>query len=485
MSSQPAGQGQTLGKKCVSAGRSACTISKCVKTVKGLPKKSASPTDVWLITFTAGTTYDDGTPVTSGVLKIWLTSDNAQTNEDLAMISGLDYERDVYTEIVRLILSEKLCPNFVKCYAAGAECTIQQLVDILSSGLPDNVYAIRDQLARNLYYMYHQEEGRPEIHKPIDPNEQDYDDLANGRVNMILLESMAGNENLREWMVNHPDSVTNTLFSDQMWRILAQSATACYTMALRKLVHHDLHVENMYIQTKNIPDAIVQYVGNVKISYMRNDVMPKIFDYDRGYAETLGPNALLKGYFCDSYGQCNEVVENFDILKVLSGIYYEKKNYAAREKLVDFACRNDADKQYLRDVYLEGYLRDPALLTTDGKKRYRRSPMMDFKRFNTPLEILMNILNAAPKSAFKVEMVDASAPRDTTDPNTYSVPAPDAVIKRMTTPPAAPPPQPTLVPSSRRTFRGLKVRFEPTPPRPQAPPSPPTRARAKRPRRRL
>ena len=59
-----------MGNTCqnLATNNDACQISICLENVTGLKSNSASPTDVWILTFINGTRYNNN-PVNRAIMK--------------------------------------------------------------------------------------------------------------------------------------------------------------------------------------------------------------------------------------------------------------------------------------------------------------------------------------------------------------------------------------------------------------------------------
>jgi hypothetical protein len=207
-------------------------------------------------------------------------------------------------------------------------------------------------LVRNLMYLVARQDNRPSITTPIaTPSALQlnaYLKRAPKRANMVLTESMAGRETLGEWIKSHPNCITNDSnnpFSDDMWRIVVQAASACYAMSSQGLVHHDLHDGNMFIDVPAPNTRLVQRVGDVTVVYDNLRVMPRVYDFDNAWSKELGANAGLDADRCVHYAFCNQAYDNFDVLKLFSMLFYRAQGRKGVVTLARLAVRDPARKQ--------------------------------------------------------------------------------------------------------------------------------------------
>jgi hypothetical protein len=95
----------------------------------------------------------------------------------------------------------------------------------------------------------------------------------------------------------------------------------CYAMAMSKMTHNDLHEGNTFIVDHGEPAKMTYIYGGVIYSF-DTQYKPLIFDFDRAYVKSEGPNPILDDdYLCDHASQCNEFVPNADMVKILCYLY--------------------------------------------------------------------------------------------------------------------------------------------------------------------
>jgi len=106
-----------------------------------------------------------------------------------------------------------------------------------------------------------------------------------------------------------------------LWETLFQIVAACYAMSLSKMVHNDLHSNNIFIEDLGDEKTFLYVINDIPyILKTRYKVL--IYDFDRGYVNRLGNNELLRPNFdCKYNRQCNHFVDNKDILKIMCNVF--------------------------------------------------------------------------------------------------------------------------------------------------------------------
>ena len=108
-----------------------CNISNCIINIGGMAADSASPTDIWFLTFNGTTTYR-GQNIRNAFLKLFVDIDNTHvaphTINTIEEINGLKYELNIYKDIIRPLVDLNICPNFVKYLASGTNCSFDNLL---------------------------------------------------------------------------------------------------------------------------------------------------------------------------------------------------------------------------------------------------------------------------------------------------------------------------------------------------------------------
>jgi hypothetical protein len=96
-------------------------------------------------------------PLNKAFMKWWITPRTVTGvgKELMLLFQGLDYETKVYSDVVRPLIDDKICPNFVRFLASGNGCNYSEMENMLTLGATPMVYhdvAMR-RLARNLTFI--------------------------------------------------------------------------------------------------------------------------------------------------------------------------------------------------------------------------------------------------------------------------------------------------------------------------------------------
>ena len=239
-----------------------CNISNCIVNIGGMAADSASPTDIWFLTFNGRTTYR-GQNIRNAFLKLFIDIDHTRISAALINtteeINGLKYELNIYKDIIRPLVDLNICPNFVKYLASATNCSFDNLLNFLKGGkvlngshrLTNN--EVETIFSRNiLNCLLYSCDARPAINTIASP-------LVGAR-RIALLEyvktnvkfSMILNEQTSPSTIKYSNFLrtrfaAHTMTPDILWETLFQVVAACYAMSLTKTVHNDLHVGNVFI----------------------------------------------------------------------------------------------------------------------------------------------------------------------------------------------------------------------------------------------
>lgn len=311
--------------------QNACEIGGCIENITGLASDSASPTDTWILNFRRGTMYK-GKNINSAFLKWWADPSSpldrfemvnnqmmVYTPPQSGLISGLfraqaqnqpnlypnrelqtsllalNYELNIYREIIKPLIELQICPNFVRYIASSdGTCTLDNMSSFLHSlNNPLN------RLGRSLRYMLTNINGRPSINSNVDlnQNQQYISTLRNDyKFRLLITESM---ENSSTWhtfvdttLIQTNDTLQDFLVPDQNKTILKlffQILVGCLAMNYSNMTHKDLHSGNVFITPRSNNEELVYIIdGNA----YRTDLpfLAKIYDFDRAYVQNLGEN---------------------------------------------------------------------------------------------------------------------------------------------------------------------------------------------------
>ena len=207
-------------------------------------------------------------------MKIWLNweelvkdgsieKDDLPYSVDLEMISGLNYEKRMYDFITQNLIRTNLSNNFVP-FVNFTECNLKNIL---------NGIELTDQLSAENKEKLLEKFGK-------------FRDLKNIKLN-IMVTGTIGNK------VNFPN-LSNILSRETL--PLYEYASILYQMLYTfklmedfKIQQGDLHLQNILVEV--LPDEEIVTVND---QTFLTRYIPKIFDFDRGYCQTLGPNPSLE-----------------------------------------------------------------------------------------------------------------------------------------------------------------------------------------------
>ena len=340
-------------------------LNTIIKSVISIKSTSSSPTETASIIFTEGIYYDKPNEknniISNGFLKIFA---------DIEQNAHLKYEIKVYDLITKSLLDYDVNPGFVRMYNYGNICTFDELVKIFKKLDSKN---IRNNLIRNLKWAIAVDSKGKEIqNKPtlyndellpsaslyIYKHDNKYytrefkDEILHYKYSFILTENMSKSILLSEWL--HKKQEKQSIFT-----VLFQISTAIYALNLMKIVHNDLHYENIFIQTLDHPENIIYYINGKEYSIISKYKI-FIYDFDRVYCLKLKNNPYLDDVFCNTYFQCNEFHENLDFIKIVCYLFrYEyieeeesKEEEDVKKRLLECIIMKEKDYAKLQESYI-------------------------------------------------------------------------------------------------------------------------------------
>lgn len=325
----------------------ACSIYNVVKSVEGNSSNSSSPTDTLLITVDDNIYYQG---VNIGgkkfFIKYWINDDMSIRNylksrfipvilESFKQKNiALNYELMVYKDIIRVLVDEKICTNFIQCYGTSSACEKSTILNIIqkNNGVSSRALA-SDNMSRNMLYGIMGIEGRPSAtDNSISPVPVVNTALPSFNSNNTFTYGMIISEyrdgiNFEEWYFGSPVKTR-----EEIKIMLFQVCCACYALHLCNVTHNDLHPGNIRVATNlTVQDQIFTYETDaepgVKIKFQCK-YKAMVFDFDRAYARSIGINNINSEQ-CIGNSYCNIIREGFDFTYFIICIVmheFEKKN---------------------------------------------------------------------------------------------------------------------------------------------------------------
>ena len=365
-----------------------CNISPCIKKITGLPTDSSSPTDTWIVDFKENVYYNTH-KIEKGFLKIFLNPNSPGiSNSRRIDLLALDYEINIYKDVIKNLIEYKICPNFIKYLASGINCSFENLNSMLNGNIYTNTGEVISSrqtaanLIRNIIFLQYEinenNDKRPAINDNRELNYR-YPAVNIGfKYNMLMSEDSNAIK-FSSWIMNN---IRNRDFEQELYNVLFQVFVACYSMSLSKLVHNDLHAGNVFIRTSLIKDRLY-YINDIP-TVIRSSFTALIYDFDRGYCEKFGNNPKLQDFECKVSSQCNIYIENKDIIKILCYIYAYVENDSIRNNLLELITSNNLYKRELVDTYR---FRNSCFLHKDDIAQ----PPQFYRKFNDCETIINNL----------------------------------------------------------------------------------------------
>jgi len=248
---------------------------------------------------------------------------------------------------------------------------------------------------------YYGHNNRPSINdssKTIPRDAVDRSYISKNRYNMILTQTSKGIK-YDEWLRGNGGKITTYDF----WNILFQISVGCYAMSLSKMAHNDLHDGNIFID-KLESETEMLYIINDKPKLIKTTFKAYIYDFDRGYAQRLGPNNINQ-HICNSHSSCNSIINNRDLIKIICYIIKIFKNNPVKDHLLDILTDNDANKKEILDMFDYGrcFLQDPIKSKSAGRAIAKED---SFYHKLFPIEhIITNIQGRLPNYPLNKEYV--------------------------------------------------------------------------------
>jgi hypothetical protein len=374
----------------------ACRMHECVINVNGLKSNSASPTDTWIVTFKDDTKYNNE-PLNKAFIKWYMSPSSLkyyQTNNGKNELSstysngiyGLEYELNVYRKIIRPIIDQGICPNFIRYLGSGVRCSYNDLLNILKNGSDINEKILNKNLTRNILFILNKKRKRPSILMETEINNKwDYVNNINSNTQYNLIVNEVISKDTRTFSNILDNEMPNGEILEETWKIIFQIVVACYTMSLSKMVHNDLHTSNIYVE-KIQPTKITYIINNKSYTFItENKAM--IYDFDRAYVESLGENIKVENEneLCTSNSQCNIFISNKDMMKFFSYVYKDS-NKNMKKKIVNILGKNEESKKRINKVYNS----DNGYWLRDDSENIWTDEI--YKTFNTAEKILENVI---------------------------------------------------------------------------------------------
>ena len=137
----------------------------------------------------------------------------------------------------------------------------------------------------------------------------------------------------------------------KFYTVYFQLCIACYTMSLSKMVHNDLHVNNVFVTKLDKPELNVFFIftedGGFKKYHLLSEYKVMVYDYDKAYVVKFGDNLSVD----ESSGQSNEFIQMLDIFKVSCYLCRTFNNKAGKSIFASMVFGLLSRKNDFQDMY--------------------------------------------------------------------------------------------------------------------------------------
>ena len=256
---------------------------------------------------------------------------------------ALNYELNVYKEIIRPLIDCQVSPNFIRYLGSGIGC--------IASSIGAFPGVNPTKILRNWTYMLGGISNRPSVTERKQGThfksyfgwqsiEQINAYFSNCRYNMLLNEAIPASA-ATFWSFLRKRSTTK----DEILNVLFQILSACYAMSMCHMNHNDLHLGNIWVEP--LPsEQTYTYVYGDRVYSLRTKYVAKLYDFDRAYVERMGGNPLLGATtldgklldtddLCQRASQCNVFTPTKDMAKLAVEYYSATKNSIVINALSD------------------------------------------------------------------------------------------------------------------------------------------------------
>jgi hypothetical protein len=336
-----------------------CELSPWIRSVSGVAGGTMSVSDQWIITLhPERVTYQERF---LNRVFVKIIPNIIHPNEDTNLrIQDLLSEVKIYGDVIKPIIDKKICPFFLPVINVTYNCSASSLIEMLRDKSPDENFRLKvppeksepfdpetvfvRNMALTLHSLILEEETvavciQPDIEiknrNQQYPKEEHVDSISflkqftTGAPVAVLTDSNNNNciQKYRNSILEHPYTLLYTqpiegnetvyryilqLGEDHdthgMFFLCFQMSIAFATMHSSKLLHSDLHLNNILMKTLDQHEKVMYIVEDVLFTYV-NRKIPIVFDFDRSNAkrhfnnkfEEIRLRSDLWGFFLDLY----------------------------------------------------------------------------------------------------------------------------------------------------------------------------------------
>lgn len=205
-------------------------------------------------------------------------------------LDGLMYEARVYMDIIGDIIAQRRSPHFIPC-VGFVQCSTDAYPNLKGAfdGLRSEIKKKRKSSKCSDQFMALLTE---------------YDPSASSTFGSVFPE----------------------LDETERCQMLFQIVYSILVMHSYRLVHHDLHQDNILVKKHAQPVTrfyrIMGSNGAPKTFKITSRYTPLIYDWDNAYCERLGPNKKMDSKHCKQSNMSNQFHPKFDLYAILGSTFY-------------------------------------------------------------------------------------------------------------------------------------------------------------------
>jgi hypothetical protein len=249
---------------------------------------------------------------TKGPYRIAMKMGMQEKGSDGHTIPELEYERRIYKQLINPIVGQRYTPNLI-LYIGDMVC---------------NALALKETIKdREFLQQYRQlQRKQPQSTRMVSLVMEGLRQFATVD---SFLDAIKNERHLQRYQTALQFQQSSNIYMKKIPAILWQTLYTCFCLKHLKLLHYDLHLQNVAVEadTRGTPfhRRSIIYVLDRDHVYRVNtqNCLVKFYDWDFGYSPELGPNDKLleSDSFCRAYGRCNDLTNpNYDVIHFLASV---------------------------------------------------------------------------------------------------------------------------------------------------------------------
>ena len=227
--------------------------------------------------------------------KFWKLVQEKENSNYLVNYKALDYEVKVYKYITKNIILTNESNNFVP-YIGYVSCSLQNIVNEIKTA--------RNSLSEKDRQKLFETFSLPAKYFP------------NMKLNLLVTGSL---ENKKQLPTLYELLNDRVLSDGSLNSIVFQLLHAIYVLEKHRIMHNDLHLDNVFVEVLDEPRTVSLKIDNTIFSFSTHYI-PKIFDWDRCYAESFGENPIINTTRYKRMNATNKFGKKRDYYQIICGI---------------------------------------------------------------------------------------------------------------------------------------------------------------------